>query len=244
MIASLMGSHDLRQERVSYHALGQSESGEPELDFPLNAMETASTDEMRRRVSASSANGMFRIPPSQRTQMQHALDIRNGEVEMYPQLTESDKVLDAAYKIGVMTEKTNRYAWHNNRYWRCVCGIMAVSVFFLVALIIYWIVNVSKSVSDTLDKIHYRNPTIIQDTVDDARTLLHGAAVASHNMGEIAHQSSPSLRHEKLEPDHPARKGVRIFSKRHGPPLSRTAHSHARTHTHTRAHNMPRWRRM
>lgn len=50
----------------------------------------------------------------------------------------------------------------------------------------------------------------------------------------------PSLRHEKLEPDHPARRGVRIFSKRHGPPLSRAAKSHARTHTHTRAHNVRR----
>lgn len=188
MLSLLASSHDAGQERVAYHVLGQSEY--TELEPPVEVMESASTDDMRRR---GNANGMFRMPPAQRVQVAHALDVRHHAVSMDNPLAQSDDVLDAAYKIGVLTEKTNRSAWQNNRFWRFLCTLMAVSTFTLMALLVYWIVNIGNSVSDTLDKIQYRNPTIIQDTVDDARTLLHGAAVASHNMGEIAQHTQPAL---------------------------------------------------
>jgi hypothetical protein len=125
--------------------------------------------------------------------VQQALDVGYHAVGINTPLAHSEEILDAAYKIGVLTEKTSRTAWQNNRFWRFICSLMAACLFALVSLMIYWIVNIGNSMSDTLDKIHYRNPTIIQDTVDDARLLLHGAAVTSHNMGEIAHHSQPAL---------------------------------------------------
>lgn len=184
MLSLLTGSHGAEQERVAYHVLGQGEAVE---SAAVAQGMDISTEEMRRR----GAGGMFRVPPGQRA---HVFDVRHHAVAMDRSLlSESDEILDAAYKIGVLTEKTNRSAWQNNRFWRFTCGLLATSVFALVALLIYWIVNIGNSVSDTLDKIQYSNPTIVQDTVNDARTLLHGAAVASHNMGEIAHHSQPAL---------------------------------------------------
>lgn len=188
MLSVLSDSHDSGRERVAYHVLRQHEYAElePHAEF----MESASTDEMRRR---GAANGMFRMPAQQRAQVQQALDVRHHAVDMTSPLAQSDEILDAAYKIGVLTEKTNRSVWQNNRFWRFLCSLMAACLFALVSLLVYWIVNIGNSVSDTLDKIQYRNPTIIQDTVDDARTLLHGAAVASQNMGQIAQHSQPAL---------------------------------------------------
>lgn len=183
MLSLFVRSHE--SDRAAYQFLGQVDCAD--LAAMPDSMDAISTEEMRRR----GAGGMFRLSTAQGSQ---GFDVRHHAVAIdRPLLNESDEILDAAYKIGILTEKTNRSAWANTRFWRFTCGLLATSVFALVALLIYWIVNIGNSFSDTLDKIQYRNPTIVQDTVDDARTLLHGAAVASHNFGEIAHNSQPAL---------------------------------------------------
>jgi hypothetical protein len=146
---------------------------------------------MRRR---SAVDGLFQLRSGHRARIAHEIDMTphvgamTEPIGMY-----GDEAARRAYHLGLLTEQTRSQQARASRYWRFICGLAAVGIFALTSVLVYWVTEIATSVSSTLDEVLYAHPKIIDETVTDLKTMLHGAATASHSFGATAEASRPSL---------------------------------------------------
>jgi hypothetical protein len=83
--------------------------------------------------------------------------------------------------------------WHPSFFWRFTCALVSLAIFALCALAIYTTHRVTVRVNDALANIDTLHPGLIRDTVDDAQHILHGAAVASTEVGALLQATAPAM---------------------------------------------------
>ena len=159
--------------------------------------ERLNTADAEETVSTSQ---MFRLPARERTRvcaqaqgavapMHTALDVRGDDAE----IDGHAKLMERAFDAGVRAQKARNANFENSRFWRCACASSTIAFVTLCAVVVYWVVAMSTSMSQSLDLLNAQRPQLLLKTVDDASALLSGAARTSTAFGEMSEAARPSL---------------------------------------------------
>lgn len=154
-------------------------------------------------VEEVSTGAMFRLPAHQRLRvcsaaagavapMHTALDVRTEDVAGH----EGDphgRLMEKAFNAGMQAQKVRYSNFENSRFWRCACASSTVAFITLCGVVVYWVVAMSTSMSQSLDLINAQRPQLLLKTVDDASAILNGAARTSTALGQMSEAASPSL---------------------------------------------------